>query len=396
MILFWICFAVRTLLRRGMRTAITLAAIALGVGALTFLGSMMVGVNDAMVSNSISLWTGNLLVRADDPSALIDHWRDRKNLPPQISVVLPRLIVPAILATTKGSAPVRLVGVLPGRERSVSAISHRLEKGHYLPDSSARAEILVGSRVAEALGVSPGDSLKIQPIRGQSHDLGVCGIFRTGLDQFDEGVAHVHLETLKALNLGTFKGEVALFLLKGISSQAGEALIAPLLSRGETVAPWEEILPELDQLLRLNLVSMSIVIILVVVMMAAGVSNTILVTVMDRYRAFGVLKALGVTPGEIVRLILIETALMCLVAGSTGLCLGSIATLIFGQMGIDLGRWTSENPHFLLSGIIYPRLTWEMAMIPAMAVLSVGTVSSLWPAAIAARRRARDVMRLSP
>jgi ABC-type antimicrobial peptide transport system permease subunit len=193
----------------------------------------------------------------------------------------------------------------------------------------------------------------------------------------------------------TLTAEVALFFREGLGSKAGKRLISPLLSQGEEITSWEEILPELDQLLRLNMVSMLIVIILVVTLMAAGVSNTVLVSVMDRYRTFGVLKALGVTPGEVIRLILIETALICLVAGLVGISLGGAFTLLFGRQGIDLGLLTSENPHFVLSSVIHTRLTWEMGVAPPLAVLLVGVFASMWPAIIAAQRRPSEVMRLS-
>lgn len=77
-------------------------------------------------------------------------------------------------------------------------------------------------------------------------------------------------------------------------------------------------MPELEQLTRLNLVSMAIVIVLVVVILAAGVSNTVLVSVLDRYHDFGILKALGTTPWEILRLIVLETTLLALAAGPWG------------------------------------------------------------------------------
>ena len=395
MILFWISFAVRMLLRRRARTGITFAAITLGIAILTFLGSIMVGVNDAMVANSISLYTGNMLIRSPHPSELLDHWRFRRDLPPEVSAVLPRAMVPAMLVTRSGAVPVQLVGVLPQNEERVAAIPHRVEKGCYLSASPAHREILVGNKAAETLRIGPGDALSIRFAHGKSYSARVTGVFRTRMDRFDEGVAYTPLDQLKALDMVNLKAEVALFFREGLGSKAGKRLISPLLSQGEEITSWEEILPELDQLLRLNMVSMLIVIILVVTLMAAGVSNTVLVSVMDRYRTFGVLKALGVTPGEVIRLILIETALICLVAGLVGISLGGAFTLLFGRQGIDLGLLTSENPHFVLSSVIHTRLTWEMGVAPPLAVLLVGVFASMWPAIIAARHRPSEVMRLS-
>jgi ABC-type antimicrobial peptide transport system permease subunit len=172
-------------------------------------------------------------------------------------------------------------------------------------------------------------------------------------------------------------------------------IVRPLAGPGETATPWEKLTPELEQLTRLNFVAMLIVIVRVVVIMAAGLSNTILVSVMDRYREFGVLKAMGVTPWEIVRLIVTETAVMCVAAGAIGLLAGAAATLAAGRAGIDLSRFTSMNPHFVMSSVVYPRLTAQMTIAPALSVLCLGLAASAWPGWSAARRSAAEVMRMA-
>jgi putative ABC transport system permease protein len=324
LILFWISFAVRMLLRRRARTGITFAAITIGIAILTFLGSIMIGVNDAMVANSISLYTGNMLIRSPDPWKLLAQWRSRRDLPSQVSAVLPRAMVPAMLVTRSGAVPVQLVGVLPQNEERVAAVPRRIEKGRYLSASPAYREVLLGNKAAETLRINPGDTLSLRLAHGNSYPARVTGVFRTGIDRFDEGVAYAPLDQLKALDVVNLKAEVALFFREGLGSEAGKRLISRFLSEGEKATPWEEVLPELAQLLRLNVVSMLIVIVLVVTLMASGVSNTVLVSVMDRYRTFGVLKALGVTPGEVIRLILFETALICLVAGLVGIFVAGV------------------------------------------------------------------------
>ena len=403
MIRFWLFFALRGLVRRRSRSAITLGAILLGVGILTFLGATMVGVNDGMIENSVALGTGHLLVRSEDARGLAARWRERQDLPSVVRAALPRLLAPVLLTNEErtASAPVRLAGVLPELEHGVTAISARQVAGEYLAERVAPGErgevfdVFLGSGAAEALSVETGDSLHVVFGDGAAARGRVTGVFRTGIEQFDRGLAHARLDALAAVETETLEGEVALFLRAGTPSREALRRIEPLLAPGESAAPWQELLAELDQLIRLNGVSMGIVIVLGVVLMAAGVSNTVLVSVMDRYRDFGVLKALGVTPGEILRLIVLESALMCLAAGLLGLAVGSAVTLHFGRTGIDLSRFTSENIHFVMDSVVRPRLTWGMALAPALAVLGAGVAAALWPAWIASRRRAAEVMRLS-
>ncbi len=392
---FWLRFALRSLVRRRSRSAVTLGAIALGVAVLIFLGGIMVGVSDTMIENSVSLQTGHLLVRSDDAEALITRWRDRRDLPDEVEAALPRLIAPAMIAAETGAAAVQIVGVMPAREKEHTAIPSSGAKGRYLSDASNVAEIFLGVDAAGELGATVGDSVQVSFADGAKGEATLVGLFDTGIEHIDRSVAHVPLDWLMRFESAKRRGEVALFLRRGVESGEAAARIEPLLDDGETVTTWQVLLPELEQLTRLNVVSMAIVIILVVILMAAGLSNTVLVSVMDRYREFGVLKALGTTPGEITGLILMETAVMCLVAGALGLVAGCAVTLVFGHTGLDLSRFTSENPHFVMSGVVYPRLEFVMTAAPVIAVLGVSVLASLWPAWIAARRRAAEVMRMS-
>lgn len=391
--LFWLRFAARTLLRRRARTGVTLVAIALGVGSLTFIGGIMAGVNDAMIANSVSLHTGHALVTSSDAKGLTGRWAALTTWPPQVRAVLPRQIAPAMLATESGGASVQLIAVLPQRETMASAIPARITDGHYLSVDSAAPEIVLGHTTAAALHVAPGGSVRFRLAEGGEADARVVGVFRTGVERFDEGAAYMAITAFAALRPVHARGEVAVFFRRSPDPAEAAAVLAPLLAPGEKATHWQNLLPELEQLTRLNVVSMAIVIILVVVIMAAGVSNAVLVSVLDRYRDFGILKALGTTPWEILRLIVLETALLALVAGALGLALGGLATAAFARFGIDLASLTSQNPHFVLTSIVFPRLTWAMAVAPALASLGAGVVASVWPALIAARRRAADVMR---
>ncbi len=393
--LFWLRFAARTLLRRRARSGITLGAIALGVSALIFLGSLMVGINDAMIASSVALHSGNVLVRSEDALGMTARWRGRRDLPQAVSAALPRLTVPVMLLAGPKVAPVHLVGVVPAQEGPVTAIRARVEVGQYLADSPPAPQILLGKKTADTLGVSTGQQVQLRLAGARGPAAVVVGIFRTGIARFDDGTAYAHVDFVRSLNAAGQRGEVAVFLKRPLARRQAVALLRPILQPGEYATPWEELLPELEQLTQLNLASMAIGIALVVVIMAAGVSNTVLVSVMDRYREFGVLKALGTTPGEILRLIVAETALLCATAGAVGLALGAAATGIFGRAGIDISRFTSENPHFVLTSVVHPRLTWTMAVAPARAALAAGILVSLWPGLAAARRRAADVMRLS-
>ncbi|HOX38077.1 MAG TPA: FtsX-like permease family protein [Candidatus Brocadiia bacterium] len=394
MIAFWSRMALQGISRRRSRSWITIGAIGMAVAALTFLSAIMVGVNDAMIVNSISVHTGQLLVRSDKPLETTARWAEMSEFPRGMKAALPRLSAPVMLVVDSKASPVQLTGVVPERERIVSAVPARVVEGAYLAAPSAGAEILIGAKTASTLSVKPGDALNIRLPDGTTRPAKVVGVFRTGIDRFDEGMAYAHLGTVRDIATASTTGDVAVFFETGTPDEEAADIVKPLLREGERIAPWKALLPELDQLTQLNVVSMTIVILLVVIMVAAGISNTVLVSVMDRHREFGILKAMGVTPSELMTLILLETAMICAGAGLLGSIVGALITCAGARTGIDLGRFTSENPHFVMSGVVYPRLTWQMTAAPIIAVLVAGMIAALWPARLASKRKTADIMRM--
>jgi len=146
-------------------------------------------------------------------------------------------------------------------------------------------------------------------------------------------------------------------------------------------------------LVNLNEFSMQIMIVLVIVILAFGVANSLLIGVMDRYRYYGILKAIGVRPWELVVAVLGEALVLCLGAGLLGTLLGVAISLAWREVGLDLSRYTSYNPLFSINSIIHPRLAPGMVFLPQGLALLSGLLASVWPALVASRRRAGSSMR---
>ncbi len=153
-------------------------------------------------------------------------------------------------------------------------------------------------------------------------------------------------------------------------------------------------MPDLVQLIDLNYVSMSIVIALVFGVVSLGIACAFVVFILKNLREYGIMKAMGVTPGELAFLIVIEIVLVniaaCLVGGMSGVT----GVVLFSTRGIDLSSWTSHNQYFVVSGVIFPRLTVYSLIGPPAASLAFGLVSSIWPALLLARKRAVDILRV--
>jgi ABC-type antimicrobial peptide transport system permease subunit len=115
----------------------------------------------------------------------------------------------------------------------------------------------------------------------------------------------------------------------------------------------------------------------------------------ERFREFGILKAMGVTPKELMGLIFLESFMVCFVATLIGLAMGWIFSHIMAYNGIDFSSLTSHNRYFVVSGLVRPRVTLESIYWPGLLSIIVSIISSYLPTRIAAAKTTTETLRFS-
>ncbi len=308
---------------------------------------------------------------------------------PQLQTIMPRLHFPALVTSEQNNSPINIVAVDPRRETMQTPVGKRVIAGTYLENNKG---LLLGEVAAKRLAVKPGDRVALLTT-DKRYELEVTGIFSLGIDAFDRSMAFISLETAYSMLGLRVNHEIAIFTRPNSDLNKMAKTVALNTQPGEEVRLWYEILPEVAQLVKLNEFSMAIMVLLVIIILGFGVANALLISVMDRYRYFAILKAIGVRPREIFLIIMAEAFFMCLAAAIIGTILGSSCTLIWADYGLDLSRYTSANPHFSVNSIVYPRLTPVMALAPQIMALGAGILAATWPALVAGRRPINQVMR---
>ncbi|MBN2644343.1 MAG: ABC transporter permease [Desulfuromonadaceae bacterium] len=393
--MFWLRFALRSVLRRHRRTRITFLSVGLAVALLIVLGAIMVGVNDTMIRNAVRLQTGHLAIDSPalafkDAEALLERFRE--HLPVQdVEAFLPRYGVAGLLRQHQNrQAPLQLVLVDPALEQRWSPLPACLSQGHWLGEEEG---LVIGQLLAHELDVKIGERLELVTA-GPPLALTVVGVFHTGVDALDRSAGYA------SLSLARNHSFPALVHIRSALFVSSTAPLASLCQTLQMQAPkplqvtrWQEKLPEVEQLVRLNEFSMQIMMGLVVLILGFGVANSLLISVMDRYRSYGILKAIGVRPREVMVTVVGEALILCLGAGLLGTALGVVISLGWGQVGLDISHYTSYNPHFSVDPMIYPRLEPLMVFLPQTLALVSAVVASVWPALVAARRGVSSSMR---
>lgn len=383
---FWMKTALQFLIRSGRTTVVLSVMVVVAVSSLIFLSALAVGVNDAMLQNSVGLFSGHIA-----GSGLPSTLGPEDLMEAGVSGVTKRFYLPGVLSNGHLDQPLTLCAVNPERESALTALSMKTVSGRYL--HGQENTLFISRILAEDLGLETGAVLLFSAASlGTPLELSVSGIYETGIERLDRGIVFCPMAAIPEIN-GTWSA--AVFLERG--TLPGKIINGyqqkwPGVGRFES---WETLMPDLRQLIDLQYVSMGIVIFLVFGVVSVGISCIFIIFVIKNIREYGIMKAMGVTTGEISLLIVMKVGLMNAASCGVGVLIGILAVWgVSGAGGIDISAFTSHNQYFAVSGILFPRLTSFSLLAPSVTAFVFSLLSAVWPAVMVARRKAADIIRI--
>jgi len=245
--------------------------------------------------------------------------------------------------------------------------------------------------LAVKLDVHPGSTLRFDGVGSDQStiELKVAGVYKTGIDHLDRGIAFCPRQLFPQK---TRSWSAAIFLEDGVAPEAIITHYRRMLKKTAVFKSWQEMMPDLQQLIELNYVSMGIVMVLVFGVVSLGIACAFVIFILKNLREYGIMKAMGVTRPEMTLLILIEVILLNLAACGIGVGGGVLVVVLFSRTGIDLTAFTSYNRYFAVSGVIFPRLNFYSLFFPPALALFGSLAAAIWPAAIVARKKAADIL----
>jgi ABC-type lipoprotein release transport system permease subunit len=381
---FWVRIASLFLLRSRRTTVVLSLMVLLSVAILIFLSSLAVGINDAMVKNSVTLYSGHV-AGFDLAADLAPESLELEG----VDAVVKRVQKRGLLQHNDRIEPVMLVASDPDEEIDNTALWRKITRGRY--PHSGKAEILLSEYLGERLGLEIGDQVQFRHgLDSAPAAFHVTGIYRTGVEKLDRGLA---FSPPAILPDDESRWSAAVFLHDGVESEAIVRQYRERFGNAAKFKSWQQLMPDLHQLIELNYVSMSIVTFIVFGLVAVGVSSAFVIFILKNLREYGIVKSMGVTPFEIGLLIALEVGLMNLVACVGGVALGVVASQVMSAIGIDLTAFTSHNRYFAVSGVVIPRLTSYSLWVPPVVAFGFGMAASIWPTMLVVRRRTAEILR---
>ena len=397
----------RNIWRQPHRTALSLGSIAIAGTITVFLLALQQGAYGTMKESVLKLMDGFAQLQppgyADDPDirkSISDYGPLIADLValPGVTAATPRAASYAILSNGPQSYGAAIIGIDPASEAKVSNLGSTVTAGRYLQPGDENAAV-VGAGLARNLKLKPGDSLTML---GSAQDgsiaaniLKVAGIFSTGSPDLDRQVVEMPLARFQqdfamsgSVNLIAVSGERLSDINAAIPSLARIARKHDLVARD-----WTQLQPALHDAILLDgsfsaLLYVSLVIIVVFIIL-----NTLLMSVLERTREFGMLMAIGMKPRQIGRMVWLELLFLAGTGAVIGIAAGSAITAWATRQGIPFPGAEALFSQWNMPSTLYPQLSLLSATAGPLAILVSVAIAGLIPYARVRRLEPVTAMR---
>ena len=384
--------AYRNLIRKWHRSLVTIGAMAFAGFMMIFYSALVEGLLDMMERNAVGMNLGDLQIHAEgyrvDPD-LYNKINEAESLLSNIRAeafnASGRLFGNGLAAAGSSSAGVQLRGLDLKSEVTVTQIHQHVGKGEWL-DVNDPLGVVIGRKLSKTLGVQMGDEIvlvsqasdgsianELYHVRGILKSIGesidrtalfmVEGAFRE-LMFFPDGI-HEIVIMRKDRSLD----------LRSATEHIGA------LASGLEVKNWRELQPVIANVLDISKGSTTFVLLIVYTAIAMVVLNAMLMSVFERIREFGIMKALGVSPWQLAGLIYIEAMIQVAVASLLAVGIGVPISLYFQTHGIDLSAWSSTGTigGVALDPIWYALVTGWSVVVPVFYLFAIAALAVIYP-----------------
>lgn len=364
----------RNLWRNRRRTYITLSAIVFGV----FLAVIMMAMQDRnwadMIRLAARLGAGHVTMQhpeyLDTPALTrtvqgTDALKRLAAQDPHVIRVVERITGFAMLATARENLGAGFIAVSPEQEdEETLSLIEAIVEGEFF-GSPTDGGIILGEKLASNLDVELGSKL-VYTLADKEGEIvsalaRVSGIVRTGSPSVDAGICLLPLDTLREV-VGFAPDEaiqVAAFVDDQRASDAAVAALGAEAPADVAVLAWHELQPDLAVFIAMKVGGAKVMMLVLAVLVAAGIFNTLFVSVMERLREFGIMLAVGFSPGQLFRLIMLESAWLAVIGLAAAAAVTVGPYLYLASTGIDV------------SGMI-PADQMEVAGVGMSTILQVG------------------------
>lgn len=309
----------------------------------------------------------------------------------------PRSRLNGMLASANLTRGVNIIGIDPGHEAATTGLEQNTIDGSYL-EPGARSPILVGKKLAEKTKLQPGSRvvLTFQDHEGElvAATFRVSGIFQTANSAYDE----THVYVLQSCVMNHIASELAVsevaIMLSDIDQASNTAAELKERFPGLSVRSWAEISPELLYMQEMASTMLMMILAIILMALAFGLVNTMLMAVFERVREIGVLMSVGMNKKRIFLMITIETVFLTFLGATGGIIAGLITIETLQKTGLNLGAVGGDTlGDWGFPSMVYPQLDPSFFGMLVVLVIITSLITSIFPSVKALRLRPAEAVR---
>ncbi len=396
----------RNLWRHPARSLLILFSVAIGLAAGLFVLGLYRGMMQSRVRTVIDSEVGHVQMHHPGFKPDLEAARVITNVQPLLDSLRTdplvrqfgtRSLTEAMLSSSSGSAGVIVQGVDMQAESALSHLSDKIVAGQLDSHSTLRS-VVVGKKLADKQKIRLGSKVVLTVVDSSgelvSSAFRVVGIYRSSNTPFDQRNVFVpRLVLNELLGIGSAVHEGVVLLRSDDSTNAFVARYQRLFPDLQ-IESWRTLSPETDLLVSAVDAYSIIVLALVFLALSFGIINTMLMSVLERTREFGMMLALGMNRFRVFKLVMLETLLLVL----AGLPAGFLGVWLlidhYRQTGIDFSKRSPDLMRsFGFESVLYPEFPYDRLFTVAAIVLVTAFISGLFPAWRVLRLTPSEAMR---
>ena len=389
--------ASRNVRRNWHRSLVTMVAMAFACFIMIFFSALMEGMMQGSERAVVSMNLGDIQVHAhgyrDDPDLYtrIDHADDLVTAFEKHGFnAAGRIYGYGLLAANLASSGVHLRGIDLEKERRVTELYQHVGTGQWL-DGNDSYGVVLGKKLAATLGVKLGDELVFV---GQSADgymanelFRVRGILKSVSDGIDRMGLFLPIQSLRQL-MAVPEGVHEIVLIRSDRMTDLDVQTAKVteLAAGLEVKNWKQLMPVVARMIETADVQIMIMLVIFYIAVATVVLNAMLMNVFERIHELGIMKALGVSPAQLLTLVFAEALIMTVLASLVGLASGWWISDYYQFNGIDMSALAGSITYggIAFDPVWYAAVTTEALAYPVFFLLIIAALAVIYPAVKAA------------